>query len=104
MPRIAWNHVCKPRSCGNICNFLVWNDVAYLKSLWALASKKDRQWIKCVNAYYIKGADIMQIRVPMLAKIIDSRKLVLRWSHLDIMSLQEVQCSESLLGSSCCWA
>ena len=65
MPRIAWNHVCKPRSCGglNIYNFLVWNDVALLKSLWALTSKKDRLWIKGVDAYSIKGADTMQIRV-----------------------------------------
>ena len=62
-------------------NLQIWNDVALLKSWWALVSKKDRLWIKWVNAYYIKRADIMQFRLSstaswMLARIIDSRSLV----------------------------
>lgn len=89
-PRISWNYVCLPRVFGglNICNLLVWNEVAILKSLWALASKKNRLWIKWVNDYYIKGADIMQVHTPstiswMLVRILECRNLVSDWSDLN---------------------
>jgi hypothetical protein len=88
-PRIAWEHVCLPRSFRglNICNLQVWNDVALLKSFWALLSKKIRHWIKWVHDYYIKGADIMHFSVPstaswMLTRIIESRKQVADWNEL----------------------
>ena len=47
-PKIAWKYVCLPKVFGglNICNLRVWNKVAILKSLWVVASKKDRLWIK----------------------------------------------------------
>ena len=46
-PRIAWDKVCKPKFFGglNVCNLEVWNDIVLLKSLWAIASKKNRLWI-----------------------------------------------------------
>ena len=78
-----------PRVYGglNICNVHVWNDVALLKSLWALAYKKDRLWIRWVHDYYIKGADLMHYLIStlaswILARIIDSRKHVSSWSEL----------------------
>lgn len=47
-PRIAWDKLCQPKKLGglNLCNLQLWNDIALLKSLWALASKKDKLWIK----------------------------------------------------------
>lgn len=88
-PRVAWKYVCMPRVFGglNICNIPVWNDVALLKSLWALAYKKDRLWIRWVHDYYIKGADLLHYLIPssaswMLARIIDSRRHVSGWHEL----------------------
>lgn len=65
-PRVAWKYVCMPRVFGglNICNIQVWNDMALLKSLWALAYKKDRLWIRWVHDYYIKGADLLHYLIP----------------------------------------
>lgn len=88
-PRIAWKKVCVPKAYGglNICNLKIWNEVVLLKSLWALAYKNDKLWIKWVHDYYLKGADIMQYRMPstaswMLCRIIDSRTQVLDWNAL----------------------
>ena len=42
--KVAWKQVYNPKAYGelSICNIKAWNDVVLLKSLWALASKKDR--------------------------------------------------------------
>lgn len=51
----------------NICDIHVWNDVAFLKSMWALAYKKDRIWMSWVYDYYVKGVDILQYLIPSSA-------------------------------------
>ena len=88
-PRVAWKQVCKPKAYGglSICNIKAWNDVVLLKSLWVLASKKHRLWIKWVNDYYLKGTHIMQFRVSstaywMLNRIVNSREQIDSWNEL----------------------
>ena len=58
-----------PRAYGgfNSFNLHLWNEVLLLKSLWALAYKKDRLWIKWIPDYYLKEVDIMHFRVPSSA-------------------------------------
>ena len=88
--RVDRKHVCMCRVYGvmNICIIEVWNDVAVLKSLWALAYKKIRIRIKWVYDYYIKRANIMHYMIPslaswMLARNIDNMRHVIYWNELN---------------------
>ena len=79
------------------------NKVLLLKSLWDLTTKKDRLWIKWVNDYYMKGVNIMHIKVSstaswMLSRIIDSRDLLSNWDDLEVCVKWEVQHQEGLYG------
>ena len=43
----------------------MWYDITLLKSLWAIASKKDILWIRWVlHDYYLKGRDVFSFKVP----------------------------------------
>ena len=80
-PKIGWKHVCKPRAYGrlNIRNIQLWNDVALLKSLWALAYKKDRLWESAEFIHYL----IPSSASWMLARKLESREHVTDWNELN---------------------
>lgn len=63
----------------------MWNKAVVCKQLWALAFKKDRLWVKCVNSYYIQSSSMSDVVLPadstwMLRKILDCRALIDQWS------------------------
>lgn len=80
---VAWESVCLPKTAGgwNVVSLLVWNKVAVMKLLWALANKADKLWVKWVHTYYVKKKSIWDAKLPqkaswVLKKIFDSRQNV----------------------------
>ena len=66
----------------------LWNKAAILKNLWSFAHKKDRLWIRWINDFYLKHSNVFSYVVPntaswMLAKIFDSRHLVMNLQDLN---------------------
>ncbi|XP_058783633.1 uncharacterized protein LOC131658343 [Vicia villosa] len=61
---IAWDKVCDPKSAGglNITALEDWNKATMLKLLWNIHGKKDKLWVKWLDAYYMKGRDLFQIQ------------------------------------------
>ncbi|XP_010665724.1 uncharacterized protein LOC104882983 [Beta vulgaris subsp. vulgaris] len=62
---IACSKFYEPKSCGgwNLINMALWNKVAMLKLLWAIAFKTDKMWVKWVHAYYIKRLTYSTVNV-----------------------------------------
>lgn len=54
---VAWATVFLPRSAGgwNMKDLTVWNQAAITKLLWALEHKKEKLWVRWLDAYYMKG-------------------------------------------------
>ncbi|XP_058723307.1 uncharacterized protein LOC131595077 [Vicia villosa] len=59
---VAWDKVCDPHNAGglNITALDCWNKATFAKLLWNLHKKEDKLWIRWLDAYYMKGVDIMQ--------------------------------------------
>lgn len=53
------------RECGGLkITYLAdWNKATILKMLWNLHMKSDKLWIRWIDAYYLKGENIMQWKV-----------------------------------------
>lgn len=81
---MAGKTICTDPNCGGlgIKNFVLWNQAAALKQLWAISFKKNILWVKWVYAYYIRGKPLLSYHIPnevswMLRKIMGMRdKLV----------------------------
>ncbi|XP_019250940.1 PREDICTED: uncharacterized protein LOC109229843 [Nicotiana attenuata] len=59
----------------------LWNKAAIGKLYWNVAQKEDRMWIKWIHAYYIKGQQMEQVKVPtqaswMVRKILEARHII----------------------------
>lgn len=59
---VAWDHICKPQNAGglNITALECWNKATFAKILRNLHMKEDKLCIHWLDAYYMKGTDIMQ--------------------------------------------
>ncbi|XP_058785046.1 uncharacterized protein LOC131659953 [Vicia villosa] len=81
---IAWDKICDPNSAGglSIVSLLEWNKVSMLKLLWNIQDKKDKLWVKWLDAYYIKGKNVRHWIVPadsswIVKQIMKSREWIL---------------------------
>ncbi|CAK8562737.1 unnamed protein product [Lathyrus sativus] len=61
---VAWKQIYNPRSHGglNIVDIEVWNKSTIMKLLWNLSGNEDSLWVKCVQTYYLKNKDLMEIQ------------------------------------------
>lgn len=59
---VAWEKLCKPKTTGglNMTSMMKWNQTTMLKLLQNLQTNAGKLWIKQINAYYVKGRDIMR--------------------------------------------
>ncbi|XP_019267399.1 PREDICTED: uncharacterized protein LOC109244718 [Nicotiana attenuata] len=80
---ISWEGVCCPKSSArwNLINMRIWNKAAIIKLYRNLAKKENRMWIRWIHAYYIKGQQMEQVKVPqqaswMVRKIIEAKHLL----------------------------
>ncbi|XP_058727130.1 uncharacterized protein LOC131598561 [Vicia villosa] len=53
-----------------------------IKLLWNMQAKKDKLWVKWLNAYYIKGQDVQEWQIPhdcswIIKQIMKSRVLII---------------------------
>ncbi|XP_021742358.1 uncharacterized protein LOC110708530 [Chenopodium quinoa] len=67
---------------------LIWNKAAVCKLLWAISCKKDKLWVKWIDAYYTKGRDITSISCPAnsswaLRKIFECSQIIISASGWD---------------------
>lgn len=51
----------------NFKYFVIWNTTAVMKQLWVIDKVKNRLWLKWMHAYYTKGKDVFQTKVPTTA-------------------------------------
>jgi hypothetical protein len=79
---IAWQKVCRPKTKGgmSIIDLTVWSQVQLLKMLWNIHRKADNLWICWIHSYYIKGADVFDMRC----------KQSFSWVMKSILSQREV--------------
>ncbi|XP_058763598.1 uncharacterized protein LOC131637052 [Vicia villosa] len=80
---VAWDRVCDPKKAGglNIISLKEWNAATMIKLLWNVQAKKDKLWVKWINAYYIKGQDVQEWQIPhdcswIIKQIMKSRGLI----------------------------
>lgn len=62
---VVGNVLHLPKSCGgwNLINMQIWSNVAKMKLLWAIEFKRDKLWVKCVHAYYIKRVVVTTVTI-----------------------------------------
>ncbi|KAG5576911.1 hypothetical protein H5410_057045 [Solanum commersonii] len=87
-------YICALRAMLATSKKLLQDRSVVTKQLWALATKEDNLWIKCVNIYYMKGETVETCNTPRIAtwvirKIIDSRKIVMQAQDFRVISLQD---------------
>ncbi|XP_058783735.1 uncharacterized protein LOC131658460 [Vicia villosa] len=82
---VAWDRICDPKKAGglNIISLKEWNATTMIKLLWNVQAKKDKLWVKWLNAYYIKGLDVQEWQIPhdcswIIKEIMKSRALIIK--------------------------
>lgn len=62
---VAWEYVCNLRCVRdlNLINISLWNKTALAKSLWDIANKQDKIWIRWIHTCYIKGQQLEHIQI-----------------------------------------
>ncbi|XP_062114000.1 uncharacterized protein LOC133825012 [Humulus lupulus] len=55
----SWQKVCLPKVYGDLGfrDGATWNWAVLAKYVWALSTKPDLLWVKCIHSIYLKGAD-----------------------------------------------
>ncbi|XP_060210243.1 uncharacterized protein LOC132637117 [Lycium barbarum] len=88
---LAWETVCTPKTAGgfNVVQLRTWNRAAICKLLWCLSNKKDRLWVRWINAYY--GKYMHDWAVPKQASWVVQKIIKARTYMLDTgLDVEEV--------------
>lgn len=93
---IAWDRMCDPKNYGglNITSLTEWNQATMFKLLWNIQGKKDKLWVKWLDAYYVKGGDFKDWSPPqdcswILKRIVKSKNLCVQQPDWKITLAEE---------------